>query len=611
MQLIVWIIAAASCLAAVNTDARPALLDSDFDNLAEQLLSDLKIPGLSVAVIHDDKITSKGYGYAILPSTRATNDTLWFTGSTTKAMVAAAAGLLVQDDENHGDFKWTSRLSDLLPGIFALSEGYQSLHTTLEDALSHRSGLPRHDSSYGWGNASVTDVVASMRYLPLSAEPRTRWQYCNIMFGAVGAILERRTGMTIEAVLRKLIWQPLGMKSTTFTLSDALKSGRLARGYSWVEDGKDGKYYVPEPYLDIMPIAGAGATMSSVNDYALWIRALLDAYSSEDDDRTDNHNDGEAKRTRNPLTASLVHELWTPRSILPINPSLDPITYSLGWMGVRIGRHSIVTHSGGVPGFGTNVFLIPELNFGFVAVGNNVDTASQAGSHLFLAIMNKLDSRIEEEDHAGLEMLMTASSAAAFKPTDIQGVQKLKMKNVKKAKRHPHPTSNHHQSTVLSLSEYTGIYSHSAYGTLNISISQDRTRFPTAFNQVPLTSPDTADHHFSLLAQPSKRIWPSIYILRHSMHNIFEAKIFWINGADEGCGSAASTASEGKTTGRNLRCKNSTSWEEVGSGDAIFEYGLSGEIEKFGIELDDELVRFADEVGDWRRGMIWFDKVMV
>ncbi|EME86447.1 uncharacterized protein MYCFIDRAFT_172198 [Pseudocercospora fijiensis CIRAD86] len=170
MQVTRAAIAIALALASSALSTKP-LLDQSFDSQAEELLRLLNVPGLSVAIVRGNDFESKGYGYARIPSAPATGDTLYYTGSTTKAFVATLAAMMVENNTHFKDLKWSTPLASLLEGDFALSEEYQSLHTTLEDALSHRSGLPRHDASYGWGNASMFENIRRMRHLPLTAEP--------------------------------------------------------------------------------------------------------------------------------------------------------------------------------------------------------------------------------------------------------------------------------------------------------------------------------------------------------------------------------------------------------------------------------------------------------
>lgn len=181
---------------------------------------------------------------AVLPDRPATADTLYMTGSTTKAFTAAAAAQLVHAEEkDEPTLEWTSRIRDLIPADFALEDDHATAHTTIEDALSHRTGLPRHDSIEGQANDSVAALVRRMRHLPMTAEPRTTWQYCNLMYAVMTDVLETLHGRDLENILAEEFWKPLGMRSTTFTnpLDEAYDGphdarDRLARGYYWSPD---------------------------------------------------------------------------------------------------------------------------------------------------------------------------------------------------------------------------------------------------------------------------------------------------------------------------------------------------------------------------------------
>jgi CubicO group peptidase (beta-lactamase class C family) len=121
------------------------------------LLEKHHIPGLSLAVVHNGNFSSAGFGKArladkILSDSDAgvgnieqdcTADTLFDIASCSKSLTAAAVGFLVEDDENFPQVKWDSKMSDLLPEDFVLEQEEYTRGVTLEDCLSHRTGLPR------------------------------------------------------------------------------------------------------------------------------------------------------------------------------------------------------------------------------------------------------------------------------------------------------------------------------------------------------------------------------------------------------------------------------------------------------------------------------------
>ncbi|KAJ9300888.1 hypothetical protein DTO271G3_2052 [Paecilomyces variotii] len=163
-------------LIAEKDQSRTPLNDA-FHAKVDWALEHFQIPGVGIAVVRDNEIFSKGYGLSdIGASKRVTEHTLFFAGSTSKAHTAAAISLLIDDNVNYPEIQWDTTIHSLLPADFGLSDTWSTAHTTIVDMLSHRSGLPRHD----WvlkANLTLQEVVQSMKYLPLTASPRTQWQY--------------------------------------------------------------------------------------------------------------------------------------------------------------------------------------------------------------------------------------------------------------------------------------------------------------------------------------------------------------------------------------------------------------------------------------------------
>lgn len=133
-------------------------------------------------------------------------------GITTKAFVAAMS-MLVDDNEKYPNVQWRTPVSSLIRHDFILEDEYATAHVSIEDILSHRTGMPRHDLSYGGafnGTPQLPrDIARSLRYLPLTAELRTKFQYCNIMFVAASYLIETLTGVWLRDFLREKIWGPL------------------------------------------------------------------------------------------------------------------------------------------------------------------------------------------------------------------------------------------------------------------------------------------------------------------------------------------------------------------------------------------------------------------
>jgi CubicO group peptidase (beta-lactamase class C family) len=109
----------------------------------ESLLQRHHVPGLSVAVFSNGTISSNGFGFASLdPPRKCTADTLFNIASASKSLTAASVGFLVNNDD-FPQVQYNATLSSLLPDDFVMSEKEYTDNVTVEDALGHRTGLPR------------------------------------------------------------------------------------------------------------------------------------------------------------------------------------------------------------------------------------------------------------------------------------------------------------------------------------------------------------------------------------------------------------------------------------------------------------------------------------
>jgi hypothetical protein len=86
-------------------------------------------------------ISIQCYGLARLSGEKITPDTLFDCASNSKSLTAAAVALLVHDDNGLG-LTWTTPVSEVLPDDFVLADPYSTKNITVEDILSHRSGMP-------------------------------------------------------------------------------------------------------------------------------------------------------------------------------------------------------------------------------------------------------------------------------------------------------------------------------------------------------------------------------------------------------------------------------------------------------------------------------------
>lgn len=377
-----------------------------------------------------------------------TPHTLFYTGSTTKSFAAALASKLVyssDDEEAYRGIDWSTSLRDLIGENFVLQDEYATHHITLQDALSHRTGLPRHDMSWVNGDATLPGMVHRLRYLPLHNEVRTTYEYCNLMFAAVAYALETVTGQTFDELLHAWIFSPLGMHESVYRIADARamatdpeNEANLARGHMY--DQATGQY-VRTSWDSIPPGIGAGGILSTVHDYLKWIRMFL---------HPDEHN--------TTISTAAIDDTTSPHSIIAKDspPFKGAMTYGLGLELATYRNHNVVLHDGALAGYMCGMLWLPERDWGVVVMHNSYNFTHNA------LIWHLLDDFLQTPAGERINPVgWTHDLLAKLGEGNKTARERLYPDAPKKGEGMP-PT--------LSLEAYEGLYHHSGYHNLTISV---------------------------------------------------------------------------------------------------------------------------------------------
>ncbi|KAJ5719356.1 beta-lactamase/transpeptidase-like protein [Penicillium malachiteum] len=423
-------------------------------------------------MVDGDQTWAEGYGLAILPSTPVTPSTLFYGGSTTKAFTAAMLAKLTEDPTSK--IRWDTPISQLLPGDFALLDKSTGDQITVEDALSHRTGLPGHD--HASTRTSVQENVRQLAHLPLTAKLRTRYQYNNLMYLAASHVIETVTGEWLGDCLARSFWQPLGMNGTYFSLDDAKAAPEpLARGYYYSgHAGDENRVYREVDWMPLEEVSGAGSIITNVLDYAKWIHTLLRPRTFV-----------EKGIFQSPET---FHQLWEPRTLIPAEaPFTGPRAYALGWktecyMGIQI-----YEHTGAMNAFGAQLLIVPELEFGVAILGNSPKTSNCAAQ---LLAFHLLDERLGIPKHQRFDW------------------DRRSWALIEKEKQWVADKVNYRPSIVLppslALEKYVGTYTHPGYKDITIyldsegALHADRTRKDVTWPESIIFKHVTGDHFLML-----------------------------------------------------------------------------------------------------------------
>ena len=188
-----------------------------------------EVPGCAIAAVKDGTVVlASGWGKRDLAADLpVTPDTLFAIGSTTKAFTVSTVGALVAD----GLLDWDRPLRDYLPDL-RLHDPVVTDRVTIADLLSHRSGLPRHDLAWlGHPDLPRAELVRRLRFLPLSADLRQTFQYCNLGYTLAGHAVDVLSATPWEDYLRSRLLTPLGMGRSNLSVADMTADADHACAY--------------------------------------------------------------------------------------------------------------------------------------------------------------------------------------------------------------------------------------------------------------------------------------------------------------------------------------------------------------------------------------------
>jgi CubicO group peptidase (beta-lactamase class C family) len=329
-----------------------------------------RVPGVAYGVVVDGELAHHGgVGVREVASgAPADADSVFRIASMTKSLTAMCVlslrdeGRLSLDDPVHAHVPELARLP--YPTL-------DSAPVTVRQLLSMASGLvtddPWADRHLDAGDAEFSRWMDGG--VAFTLPPGVGFEYSNFGYGILGRVVANVAGQPARDFARERVLDPLGMASTTWD-ADRIPEDRVARGYR-LED----ETWVAEAPLADGALGTMGGLATSVRDYARFVALHLSAWPPRDDP------------DEGPLPRSSLREMQQPWRDGPTFMS-DPGGAEDGepgpvprrWLsdgygyGLTSGAQEdlgrIVSHSGGLPGFGTHVRWLPDHGVGVMAFGN-------------------------------------------------------------------------------------------------------------------------------------------------------------------------------------------------------------------------------------------------
>ncbi len=241
----------------------------------QDMVAKSEIAGAVTVVVTKDKVRHlESTGLADVAAKRPmTPDTLFWIASMTKPITGTAV-LILQDD---GKLSVADPVAKYLPEFANLkTPSGKPANLTITQILTHTSGLGEAPAEPAKQAHTLADLVPLWLAAPMQYEPGAKWKYTQSGINAAARIVEVVSGQSFDAFLQQRLFDPLGMKDTTFYPTDAQRA-RLATGYAKNKD--TGALDAVPPRGDFgtrdHPPQGNGGLFSTAPDYARFAQMLL------------------------------------------------------------------------------------------------------------------------------------------------------------------------------------------------------------------------------------------------------------------------------------------------------------------------------------------------
>jgi CubicO group peptidase (beta-lactamase class C family) len=329
-------------------------------------------------------------------------DTVYRVASCTKSFTAAAvlslrdAGRLSLDDP----------LTRFIPAFGAVSLPTTDAPVpTIRMLLTMSAGFPTDDPWADRQESISTEDLDSLITQGFSFEsvPGTRFAYSNLGYALLGRVIEEASGAPYRDYVRDTFLEPLGLTCTGFDAAEAgvteegttqagvaqagatqtgatdpaaAQAGRssgaeLALGHRW----RDHRW-APLPLSAPGAFSPIGGLFTTITDLSRWAGWLAEAYAPEPEDTHDRGAprarpaNGARETESEPLSRASRREMQQLHRFAP-DATAHPTGYGFGLFVEHYSRdETVVSHSGGYPGYSAHMRWSAVSGLGIVAFGN-------------------------------------------------------------------------------------------------------------------------------------------------------------------------------------------------------------------------------------------------
>ena len=343
-----------------DLDAALADLDARFARIREER----GVPGMAWGVVAGGRLAHAGGAGTVSrqDETTPTADHVFRIASMTKSFTAAAI-LLLRDE---GRLRLDDPVAEHVPALAGWRPyAADAAPVTIRDLLTMSGGLATDDP---WGDRQQGLPLDAFERLlaagpSFALPPGVAFEYSNLGYGILGRVITAAAGREYREVVCDRLLTPLGMGASGY-LEEEVPAGRLVHGYvrrgdELVREGRD-------PYG---ALAAMGGVFSTVRDLAAWVVGFLDAFPARSDPEGPHPlrraSRREMQQGHRPIGLSI------PGQVPHEPPAVVASAYGFGLevaQDAELG--TVVSHSGGYPGYGSHMAWHPGTGLGVIALGS-------------------------------------------------------------------------------------------------------------------------------------------------------------------------------------------------------------------------------------------------
>jgi CubicO group peptidase (beta-lactamase class C family) len=387
---------------------------SQMKAFVEMAMSKLDVPGVGLAFVENGEVVWEGgLGVKELGKPNAVDaDTLFMAASNTKGMTTLLLAKLVDE----GRVKWDDFVTKAYPK-FKLGDAKTTQQVRIEHLICACTGLPRQDLPWLFefkkANAALSMELLG-RMQPTSGFGEV-FQYSNIMASGAGYVAgylynpKMELGAAYDEAMRKVIFEPLGMTSTTFDYGRALKANH-ATPHGYDIDGRQ-KVASMDLNYSIHPHRPAGGVWTTARDLIKYVQLEL----------------AKGKLPSGKVLVSETNLLARRKPYVKIG---EHGSYGMGLQVDNRWGTPVVFHGGSMLGFKSDLMFLPEHNVGAVVLTNSDSGGAMLGAfrRRFLEVL--FDGRPEASEDVARNAENAKAVRAKFReklvmPADLEAAGRL------------------------------------------------------------------------------------------------------------------------------------------------------------------------------------------